>query len=99
MAKQTFQMHLYAKEPLRFGDEPDAFRFTLQAFEGMDCFGVYVGPVEVEAECPDDFDMRGAKLTAKQAELAKVRAEFTNRITQIQREISQLQAIEMTVEA
>lgn len=93
MAKQIFQMHLYASERLNFNTGDKDVRFSLHAYDGMD-LGSYIGPVAVEIEVPDNFDMRAAKLKDKQAELTKVRAEFTNRITQIQREISELQAIE-----
>lgn len=93
MAKKTFQMHLYASERLNYAEGTTEVRFVLHGFDGLS-IGTYVGPVEVEAEVPDRFDMHAAKLKDKQAELTKVRAEFTNRITQIQREISELQAIE-----
>lgn len=100
MAKQTFPMHLYAQERINFDAAtfdamPTEVRFTLQPYADMNFGGVYVGPVDVEAEVPDGFDMRSAKLKAKQEELAKVRGEFQARITQIQREINELQAIEM----
>jgi hypothetical protein len=97
MAKQTFQMHLYAKESTDYDkdfNEVRSVRFALNPYDDADYMGCYVGPVACEVEVPDHFDMRAAMLAQKQAELEKVRAEFTNRITQIQREISQLTAIE-----
>jgi hypothetical protein len=94
MAKQTFQMHLYASERLNVRTGDHEVRFSIFHHADLDYAGSYVRPVEVEVEVPDAFDMRAAKLKDKQAELTKVRAEFTNRITQIQREISELQAIE-----
>lgn len=92
MAKQTFLMHLYADE-----DFDGNVEFKMHRWEHHDgTFGEYVGPVTVEAEVPDTFDMRAAKLKAKQEELTKVRAEFTKRITEIQRQINELTALEMS---
>jgi hypothetical protein len=100
MAKQTFQMHLYAKESYEDPfSETKTTKFSLHAYDKMDCFGPYVGPVEVEVEVPDSFDMRAAKVKAKEAELQKTRAEFTARITQLQRELNELQALEMSAPA
>jgi hypothetical protein len=97
MAKQTFQMHLYIKENIYALDDEPKERFALFPWGNEsntgNAFGIYVGPVTVEAEVPDGFDMRSAKLTAKQAELEKVRAEMGARVTQLMREISELQAI------
>jgi hypothetical protein len=99
MAKQTFEMHLYAKdwfEPISGKTET---RFTLHALDKLEFLGCYVGPVQVEVEVPDNFDMRAAKVKAKEAELQKTRAEFTARITQLQRELNELQALEMSAPA
>jgi hypothetical protein len=99
MAKQTFQMHLYAKEVITFDKEFNEVRevkFGLQAYEDLDFAGSYVRPVEVECEVPENFDIRAAKLRDLQAEQAKVRAEMTKRITELQRQINELQALEMS---
>lgn len=93
MAKQSFPMHLYAKQDYL----SEEVTFQLHRWDGMgDSAGIYIGPVTVDAEVPEHFDLRAAKLRDKQAELTKVRAEFTARITQLQREVNELQAIEMT---
>jgi hypothetical protein len=100
MAKQTFQMHLYARESWEsFSDEAPQLKYLLQAWADMESSGIYIGPVMVEAEVPVSFDMRAAKLKAKQAELTKVRAEFIARITDLTRQINELQALEMSAPA
>jgi hypothetical protein len=99
MAKQTFTQHLYVTDRFNPITCKTETKFSLHAFDKMDCFGPYVGPVEVEVEVPDSFDMRAAKVKAKQDELTKVRAEFTARVTQLQRELNELQALEMSAPA
>lgn len=101
MSKQTFPMHLYAEEGYDSTQHKAVMRFKLIPW-GADhnrdsVFGTYVGPVLVEAGVPDAFDVRGAKLIAKQAELQKVRGEMSARITQLMREINELQALPMAV--
>lgn len=97
MAKQTFQMHLYAKEVIDYDEHFNETRrvdFRLDRFDNADYVGSYVQPVTVEAEVPDNFDIRAAKLRDLQAEQAKVRAEMSARITDLQRQINELMAIE-----
>lgn len=95
MALKTFTMHLYARESLDFLGEKGEVVYKLAAWPDMEGMGAYIGPVEVQAEVPDFFDVRTARIKAKEQELNRVRAEFQARITQIQREINELQAIEM----
>jgi hypothetical protein len=47
-----------------------------------------------EIDLPDDFDPRALQIAALEAEKQKVRAEFAARITEIDRQISKLQALE-----
>lgn len=100
MAKQSFEMHLYAREEwASFDSDTPEIAYRLVQWGPSDTsssFGLYVGPVTVEAEVPDAFDLRSAKLKAKQEELEKVRAELGARVTQIMREIQQLTALEMS---
>jgi hypothetical protein len=93
MAKQTFPMHLYWNELSK--------AFDLFSSNNLTCgsYFVYVGPVEAQAEVPENFDIRAALLKATQAELTKVRAEFTKRITDLTRQINELQAIELQEQA
>ncbi|GAB3763646.1 hypothetical protein GCM10028796_17520 [Ramlibacter monticola] len=64
--------------------------------EYKDTERVVVREEAITVEVPDGFDPRSAKLAAKQKELEQVRAEMGARVTQIMREIQQLQAIEMS---
>jgi hypothetical protein len=98
VAKQTFAMHLYARKP--YFQEEGEYAFVLVPWNSESgSFGSYIGPVTVEAEVPDAFDMRSAQVKAKQEELQKVRAEFGAKVTQLQRELAELQAIEYVSEA
>jgi hypothetical protein len=56
-------------------------------------------PVEFEFQVPDDFDTRDAELSRLEKEEKGIRAAFTARITELQRQKAQLLAIENTVEA
>lgn len=49
---------------------------------------------EFEVETPDDFDPRPQQVAALQAAKQKVRAEFAARITEIEKQISELTCIE-----
>lgn len=56
---------------------------------------VYVKPVEVTVAVPAHFDVSSAKLAGLREEEKRVRAEFQARITELQRQQSELLAIEM----
>lgn len=56
----------------------------------------YVGSQEVEIEVPDNYDPRAQKIAALEKHKAKVMAEFQKTVTDINRRISELQAIEFT---
>ena len=95
--KQSFQMHLYAKEEISFDaayNEVRTGKYVLHAFDGMDFCGFYVGQVTVEAEVPDSFDFHKAQIQQTEYELHKVRAEYGKRVTELQRRLAELQAIE-----
>jgi hypothetical protein len=57
---------------------------------------VFVGTTDVTFEVPDDFDPRPAQVKALQEKERELRAQFAAAVTEIQRQISQLQAIEHT---
>jgi hypothetical protein len=57
---------------------------------------VLVCPYDFEIECPDDFDPRPAQLRAIDAKERAIRAEFTNRITELQEQRNKLLALEMS---
>ena len=57
---------------------------------------VTVVPYSFEVEIPDDFDPRPQQIAALQAERTKVEAEFSARVTAIERQISELTSLEMS---
>ena len=56
----------------------------------------YVGPQEIEIEVPDDYDPRAQQIAALEAMKQKVMADFQKSVTDINRQISMLQALEHT---
>ena len=73
--------------------------YYLQPCE-MDDYGyITVMPFSIEVEIPDDFDPRAKQIELLRTKEQEVRAEFAKRITDIQREISKLTAIESSAEA
>ena len=58
---------------------------------------INVMPHEIEIEIPDDFDPRPQQVAALEAEKQKARAEFQKRVTEIDRQIQSLLAIEHEV--
>ena len=60
---------------------------------------VTVMPHEIAVEVPDDFDPRPHQVAALEAEKQKARAEFHARVTEIDRQIQSLLAIEHEVPA
>ena len=57
---------------------------------------VMVMPHNIEVDIPDDFDPRPAQIAELQAERTKVQAEFSARVTAIERQISELTCLEMS---
>ena len=58
---------------------------------------VTVMPHEIDVEVPDDFDPRPQQVAALEAEKQKASAEFHARVTEIDRQIQSLLAIEHEV--
>lgn len=56
----------------------------------------YVGEQEIEIDVPDNYDPRAQKIAALQAILQKAAADYQKSVTDIQRRIAELQAIEYT---
>ena len=56
----------------------------------------YVCSQEIEIEVPDNYDPRPAKIAALEAQRAKAAADYQQTVTEINRRISELQAIEYT---
>jgi hypothetical protein len=57
---------------------------------------VIVGEQSIEVEVPDDFDPRPELIRSLQERQTKARADFEKLCTDIQRQISELQALEFT---
>ena len=57
---------------------------------------VYIGAQEIELEVPDNFDPRPAQIAALMEEQTKAAAAYQKTVTDIQRRIAELQAIEFT---
>ena len=56
----------------------------------------YVGPQEIEVDVPDHFDPRPAQIAVLEAQKQKVMADFQKSVTDINRRISELSALEQT---
>lgn len=87
-------LHIYWQEDLF--DKERGGKFLLFGSKDMAQYGyIYVSPAVVEVPVPANFDPRAAKLASLQEEERKTRADFTRRITEIQRQIGELLALEM----
>ena len=70
------------------------FRFHFFSCDMGEHGYINVMPHEIEIEVPDDFDPRPQQVAALEAEKQKARAEFQKRVTEIDRQIQSLLAIE-----
>ncbi len=57
---------------------------------------IFVCTAEVTFDVPDDFDPRPAQVKALEAKKREMQAQFAAAVVEIERQISQLQAIEHT---
>lgn len=73
----------------------DDFDFEAAAKRGTASFGEYRKVCEhtVTAEVPNDFDPRQMRINQLEAERTELRAKFQMRLTEIQEEISKLNAL------
>lgn len=71
-------------------------RWDLRRSKSRDDSYVFVGAVEVTFDVPDDFDPRPSQVKALEAKKRELQAQFAAAVTEIERQISQLQAIEHT---
>lgn len=90
MAKQTVKGFAYHVD-YGWGD-PAEYLIYSSATIGDDNYTL-IGPVEVQIEVPNDFDPRPAKIAALEAKKQELRAKFSAAATEIERKISELQAI------
>ena len=73
-----------------------AYQFTTHDSQVCEYTGTIVCPHTLTFELPEKYDPRTGFIQSLQAERKKAQAEFQHRITEIDRQISQLQAIELT---
>ena len=59
-------------------------------------YRAHVNEQEIEIEVPDDFDPRAQQIAALEAQKQKVMADFQKSVTDINSQISKLQALEYT---
>jgi hypothetical protein len=92
MSLHKFQMFLYATHDGLY-EEP----FLLWRSDSMtDHWCTLVGPVTVECEVPEHFDPRPQQIKSLEEERETLRAELGKKLTDIERRINELQAIEHT---
>ena len=82
----------YKKDDWRDGDDYHFYKYDMSE-HGF----VTVMPHEIEVEVPDNFDPRPQQVAALIAEKQKARAEFHAHVTEIDRKIQSLLAIEHEV--
>lgn len=87
-------VHIHANQ-YSWEEKPEFVVFSCK-LEDTD-YRTYVGEQEVEIEIPDDYDPRAQKIEALKKQQEKITAEFQKSITEIQRRIMELQAIEFVV--
>jgi len=61
-----------------------------------DKYRTYVGMQEIEIDVPDDYDPRAQQIVALEKQKTKITAEFQKSLTEINRSIGELQALEFT---
>ena len=77
----------------------DSGSYSFMPCDMTECGYVNVMPHEIAVEVPDDFDPRPHQVAALIAEKQKARADFQARVTEIDRQIQSLLAIEHEVPA
>jgi len=75
--------------------KPDDYVLTSIKFEGDKDY-LFVAEGIFTFTIPDSFDPRAIKVEALKAEKIKLMADFQNRVTEIERKISELQCLEMS---
>lgn len=90
MAKHTITGYLYQVQ-YSWEDKP---RVTFTTYEqSNDPDYALIGPHSFEVEVSDNFDPRPAQIAALEAKKQEIRAEFSKRVMEIDKRISELQAI------
>lgn len=94
--KVTIKGGIYAKQ-YHPGDKIDFTFFDFQPSEVSRWIRVMDQAIEIEV--PDDFDIRPSQIAALQKKEQEIRAQFAAAVTEIHRQISELQAIGCEVSA
>jgi hypothetical protein len=89
MKKQIEGFILYRDDA--FSDDG---KFSFFPFEMKESGHITVMPYAIDVDIPDDFDPRGKQVEMLQAEKIKLMADFQNRVTEIERKISELTCLE-----
>lgn len=75
----------------------DGRRFRFSEYDGATDDGeIIVGATSITYDLPNDFNPSAKEVELLQAQKKKLQAEFSARCTEIERQISQLTAIEFT---
>lgn len=75
--------------------KPDDFVLMTMKFEN-DEYYLFVNEGELTFTIPDGFDPRAGQVERLKAEKIKLMADFQNRVTEIERKISELTCLEMS---
>jgi len=69
-------------------------KFEVLSFKADDDnYRTYVGEQEIEIDVPENYDPRAQKISALEKQKQKVMAEYQKTVTEINEQISKLQAI------
>jgi hypothetical protein len=88
MKKQIEGFILYKK------DYSHKTGFLFSGYEMKEYGYITVMPYTLDVDIPDDFDPRGKQVEMLKAEKQKAMADFQNRVTEIERKISELTCLE-----
>jgi len=86
-------IHIHAQK-YSWNDHTEYLLFN-QPLENTE-YRVYIGEQEIEITIPDNFDPRPAQIAALRDQQTKAAADYQKTVTDIQRRIAELQAIEFT---
>jgi hypothetical protein len=90
--KTTVHIHFTKYASSAKGGEYELFPIKLDDTS----YRAYVGEQEIQIEVPDDFDPRAQQIAALEAQKQKVMADYQKSVTDINSQISKLQALEYT---
>jgi len=90
--KTTVHIHFTKYASRAKGGEYELFPIKLDDTS----YRAYVGEQEIQIEIPDDFDPRAQQIVALEKHKQKVMADYQKSVTDINSQISMLQALEYT---